>query len=102
MKHYPMYSYNNGDKKNIFDGIKSYLYRIKSEIDNDKKKYDKLTLEQTNLREEINNTFKNNIDTIIALTKKYDKNQDMLNDLSYKMRDNETKFLADLIYLFCD
>ena len=102
MKHYPMYAPHTGTNKEVFDGIKAYLYSVKSTIEADKKEFDNLTHDEVKIKEMLNASFKGEVDKITRLTKMYEDNKDKLLVLSNRMRDNETIFLSDLINLFCD
>ena len=102
MSLFPCYQYHVGTKQEVFTGVKIYLKKCKDIYELKNKECNKLSDELKFIELKISDSFKDDIDGIRSLQKKYEDTHSEWVKLYTFLKSNETKFLLDLINLFLD
>lgn len=102
MSPFPCYQYHVGTKQEVFTGVKIYLKKCKDVYEVKNNECNKLFDELKFIELKISDSFKDDIDGIRSLQKKYEDTHSEWVKLYTFLKSNETKILLDLINLFLD
>lgn len=98
----PIYRSPFGDKHTVFDCLKIYLSNFKKVYDIKKCLMEKTYDELKELEKKINNSFKEDYNTIVKLQKEHDDIQSKWRELYQQVNSLDIALQLDLIKLFID